>query len=56
MRRIGVLMSVADSDPEGQASVIAFVQRLKELGWTAGVALVGLLCGMLGLSITLWVW
>ena len=33
-RRIGVLMSVAESDPEGQASVIAFVQRLKELGWT----------------------
>ena len=34
MRRIGVLMSVAESDPEGQASVKAFVQRLKELGWT----------------------
>jgi putative tryptophan/tyrosine transport system substrate-binding protein len=33
-RRIGVLMSVAESDPEGQASVMAFVQRLKELGWT----------------------
>ena len=33
-RRIGVLMSVAESDSEGQASVIAFVQRLKELGWT----------------------
>ena len=33
-RRIGVLMSVADGDSEGQASVIAFVQRLKELGWT----------------------
>ena len=33
-RRIGVLMSVGESDSEGQASVIAFVQRLKELGWT----------------------
>ena len=33
-RRIGVLMSVGESDLEGQASVIAFVQRLKELGWT----------------------
>ena len=33
-RRIGVLMSVAESDSEGQASVLAFVQRLKELGWT----------------------
>ena len=33
-RRIGVLMSVADGDSEGQASVIAFGQRLKELGWT----------------------
>jgi putative tryptophan/tyrosine transport system substrate-binding protein len=33
MRRIGVLMSVTENDPEGQASVKAFVQRLKELGW-----------------------
>jgi hypothetical protein len=29
-RRIGVLMNVADSDSEGQASVVAFVQRLKD--------------------------
>src|SRR5262249_49759605 len=33
-RRIGVMMSVAEGDPEGQASVKAFAQRLKELGWT----------------------
>jgi putative tryptophan/tyrosine transport system substrate-binding protein len=34
MRRVGVLMSVAESDPEGQAGLIAFMQGLKELGWT----------------------
>src|SRR5262245_49530017 len=34
MRRIGVLMSVTENDPEGQAGIKAFVQKLKELGWT----------------------
>jgi hypothetical protein len=34
MRRVGVVMNVAESDEEGQANVTAFVQRLKELGWT----------------------
>ena len=33
MRRIGVLMSVAADDPEGQARVAAFVQGLQQLGW-----------------------
>ena len=36
MRRIGVLMSVAADDPEGQARKTAFVQGLKKLGWTEG--------------------
>jgi putative ABC transport system substrate-binding protein len=36
MRRIGVLMSLAASDPEGQARLMLFVQRLKELGWVEG--------------------
>jgi ABC-type uncharacterized transport system substrate-binding protein len=36
MRRVGVLMSVAAGDPEGQARVAAFVQGLKQLGWTEG--------------------
>jgi putative tryptophan/tyrosine transport system substrate-binding protein len=36
MRRIGVLMSVAADDPEGQARETAFVQGLKKLGWTGG--------------------
>ena len=35
VRRIGVLMGIAN-DPEGQARVAAFVQRLQELGWTDG--------------------
>jgi putative ABC transport system substrate-binding protein len=36
MRRVGVLMSLAADDPEGQARVTAFVQGLQELGWTVG--------------------
>ncbi len=36
MRRIGVLMSLAADDPEGQARLTAFVQGLQELGWTGG--------------------
>jgi len=36
MRRIGVLMGYAESDPEGQANVAAFREGLQELGWTEG--------------------
>jgi putative tryptophan/tyrosine transport system substrate-binding protein len=36
MRRIGVLMSLAADDREGQARLNAFVQGLQELGWTDG--------------------
>jgi putative ABC transport system substrate-binding protein len=36
MRRIGVLMSVAADDPEGQARIAAFLQGLRQLGWTDG--------------------
>ncbi len=36
MRRIGVLMNTAADDPEGQARLGAFVQRLQEFGWTDG--------------------
>jgi putative tryptophan/tyrosine transport system substrate-binding protein len=36
MRRIGVLMSVAADDLEGQARETAFAQGLKKLGWTKG--------------------
>jgi putative tryptophan/tyrosine transport system substrate-binding protein len=36
-RRIGFfLSSLAGDDPEGQARITAFVQRLQELGWTDG--------------------
>ena len=34
--RIGVLMSLAADDKEGQARLNAFVQSLQELGWTDG--------------------
>jgi putative tryptophan/tyrosine transport system substrate-binding protein len=34
MRRIGILMSVAADDPEGQARIAAFQQELQQLGWT----------------------
>ena len=36
MRRIGVLMTTAADDPEGQARLAAFVQGLQQLGWTDG--------------------
>ena len=36
MRRIGVLVGYSAGDVEGQASVAAFRQRLRELGWTDG--------------------
>ncbi len=36
MRRIAVLMSIEEGDPEGQARVAAFRQGLRELGWTEG--------------------
>jgi putative ABC transport system substrate-binding protein len=37
MRRIGVLMTTAAGDPEGQARIAAFLQSLQPLGWTVGV-------------------
>ena len=36
MRLIGVLMTYAESDPEGQAWVAAFRERLEKLGWAEG--------------------
>ncbi len=36
MRRIGVLMNRAASDPEGQARFAAFKQALEHLGWSEG--------------------
>ena len=36
MRRIGVLMSVAADNPEGQARLAAFVKGFQQLGWTDG--------------------
>jgi putative tryptophan/tyrosine transport system substrate-binding protein len=36
MRRIGVLISVAESDPEGQTWFKAFMQGMQAVGWTDG--------------------
>ena len=36
MRRIGVLMSGAETDPEHQTRLMAFVQGLQEQGWSVG--------------------
>jgi putative ABC transport system substrate-binding protein len=36
MRRIGVLMAYAESDPEAQAFVVAFREGLQTLGWAEG--------------------
>ena len=36
MRRLGIVMAVDENDPEGQRRVAAFVQGLRDLGWTEG--------------------
>ena len=36
MRRIGVLLSMVESDPRGLEYITAFAQGLAELGWTVG--------------------
>jgi putative ABC transport system substrate-binding protein len=36
VRRIGLIMSVPESDREGQARVVAFREGLQHLGWTEG--------------------
>ncbi len=36
VRRIGVLMTTAADDPEGQARIAAFLQGLQQLGWIDG--------------------
>ena len=36
IRRIGVLMTTAEADPEAQARIAAFQQRLQQLGWIVG--------------------
>jgi ABC-type uncharacterized transport system substrate-binding protein len=36
MRRVGVLMGYAQSDPSAQSLVAGFVQSLQRLGWTVG--------------------
>jgi hypothetical protein len=36
VRRIGVLMGYAESDPDAQANVAAFRESLQKLGWAEG--------------------
>jgi putative ABC transport system substrate-binding protein len=36
IRRIGVLMNLAEGDPEGQAYLAAFHKRVRDLGWVEG--------------------
>ena len=36
VRRIGVLLALLDSDPEGQPRIAAFQRELETLGWTEG--------------------
>jgi putative ABC transport system substrate-binding protein len=36
IRRVGVLMGFAESDPEQRVRTAAFLKRLQELGWTDG--------------------
>ncbi len=36
MHRIGVLMNFPEADTEGNARLVAFLQRMRELGWSDG--------------------
>ena len=36
VRRIGMLVNLAESDPQGRSRVTAFRRGLDELGWTEG--------------------
>ena len=36
MRRLGVLMTIAENDAEGKKYIASFVQGLHDLGWTEG--------------------
>ena len=36
MRRVGVLLPLAESDPEAQPRIAAFQRELQSLGWTEG--------------------
>jgi putative tryptophan/tyrosine transport system substrate-binding protein len=36
MRRVGVLMSLSEDDPEGRERMEAFLQSLQQLGWSDG--------------------
>ena len=36
MRRIGMLVNLAENDPEAQVRIAAFIQGLQHLGWTDG--------------------
>ena len=37
VRRIGVLLGLAATDPEGQSRIEAFLQAMHQLGWTDGL-------------------
>ena len=42
IRRVGVLMGIAESDPQGQLEITTFRQGLQKLGWTGrNVRIVG---------------
>ena len=36
MRRVGVLMNIAEDDPQAQGRMAAFLQGLQPLGWIVG--------------------
>ena len=37
MRRIGILIGLAEDDPQGQATLATFLQALRQLGWIDGL-------------------
>lgn len=36
LRRVGVLMTVSEDHPEGQAGIAVFLQHMQQLGWVGG--------------------
>jgi hypothetical protein len=45
MRRLGILTAVDKNDPEGQRRIAAFVQGLRELGWTEAPTFTSIIAG-----------
>jgi putative ABC transport system substrate-binding protein len=55
-RRIGIMMVNADTDPEGQVRVKAFLQELEKAGWSETQTTRLSWCQSASLVLTRWTW